>query len=209
MNCPQRIEIATDQRFLLCARPPLDLALRRDRIGDALEPIRENQDDRTTRRSVSAVGTGIVLRHAQFQPLARGSAIVAAVRAAQNVNVCAVDHGRPRPSRRGHASRQRPDNCRLPSSARIAEDLCRAACRCAAFVGRDRRHQCAAPFDGRAGTVEPAHCLFVADLCDDRSHRRAGDLSSLARRGTDLGTADCGFVRHDGHHVYFPLDHGA
>src|SRR5262249_28668195 len=87
-------EVAADQGFLLRSRPTVDLALCRDRVRDAFKPLRENESDGASRRRVTAVMTGVVLRDALLETLSRCSRIVAPVGALMDVNIRPVKHRR-------------------------------------------------------------------------------------------------------------------
>ncbi len=56
-----RIVVAADERLLLGTAPALQLALGRDRVGDALEVLLKDQSHRATLRRVAAEMAEIVL----------------------------------------------------------------------------------------------------------------------------------------------------
>jgi hypothetical protein len=58
--------IAPYEGFLLCPTPFLELAFILYGVGDAVEPLREYQRYRPTRRGVTAKGAGIVLSNSYF-----------------------------------------------------------------------------------------------------------------------------------------------
>jgi len=86
------IEIAAYQRFLFGTRPTLDLSLGRDRVGDPFEPLGVHEQDGPPRRSEPAKDTGIMLRDPLLQFAACGPGVIAAVRAPQDVQECAIHH---------------------------------------------------------------------------------------------------------------------
>src|SRR5215470_11272421 len=104
----QTCKVSADQRFLLCARPALDLSLGRNRVGDPLEPPRKYQSHRATFCRVTAECSGIVLRHSPLKACTRGAGVIAAISTKQDVEESTVRHGPPPPFE------TRPDNHLFP-----------------------------------------------------------------------------------------------
>jgi len=88
----QAQHVVADQCLLLGARPPLDLSLIGDGIGDPLKPLRIDQANGPSRFGVSLVEAGIVLSNSDIKCGARGAGVKAAVRAAHDVNKRPVRH---------------------------------------------------------------------------------------------------------------------
>jgi hypothetical protein len=85
-------KIAAHESFLLGAAPFLQLAFASDRIGNAIEPLREDEGHGATRLCVALERTSIMLRDPDFELGARRADVVAAVGASENVEVRSFGH---------------------------------------------------------------------------------------------------------------------
>ena len=78
--------MARNQRLLLGARPPFDLAFRCDCVGDDLEMLGKHQADRPTLSHIAVEPTFVMLSDAPLKIGASDANVVAAIRTMQNLN---------------------------------------------------------------------------------------------------------------------------
>ena len=89
----ESFELAANQSLLLRARPALDLSLCLDRIGDPIEPLREDQGDGTALRRIAAECSGVVLSHPQLKRRAGRPNVITAISTQQDLKIGAAIHG--------------------------------------------------------------------------------------------------------------------
>src|SRR5262249_37139273 len=80
--------VATNQRFLLCTRPPLDLTLDGNRVSNVEEMLRPYERDWQTLGGVTTVDALVVLRQSTLKPETGRPDVIAAVGTTQHVDVC-------------------------------------------------------------------------------------------------------------------------
>src|SRR5215467_14252556 len=88
----QAIPFPFDHRLLLRVRPSLNLAFRRNCIGNGFEILGEDQCDRPSCGRVASLKAEVVFCEPFFEGLSRGANIITAVGAVQNIQVCAGIH---------------------------------------------------------------------------------------------------------------------
>ena len=88
----QRREITANERFLLGAAPSLQPSLVFNCIRDLVEPLRENEFDRSTRGGVTLKGAVAVLSYSDFERCPGRSDVVAAVGTPEYVKPGSFSH---------------------------------------------------------------------------------------------------------------------
>ena len=85
-------KIAAHEGCFLGTAPLLELAFAFDRVGDAIEPLREDQGYGSARFCVAAERAGVVLRDSDFKFGSRRADVITAIGTSENVEVRAFGH---------------------------------------------------------------------------------------------------------------------